>query len=67
MFSRAITGEKSINRELLDDLLDTMEQGSLCALGGGLTLPVRNTLQYFADELQEYFDRDMSIPARQLS
>jgi len=36
-------------------LLDTLEQGSLCALGGGLPLPVKNALMYFEDELKEYF------------
>ncbi len=45
-----------INRELLDDLLDTLEKGSLCALGGGLPLPVRNALQYFESELQLFFE-----------
>ena len=47
-------GEK-IDRELFDDLLETMQLGSLCALGGGLPLPVKNALQYFSDELKEYF------------
>jgi len=44
-----------IDRQLFDDLLETMQVGSLCALGGGLPLPVRNALQYFSDELNEYF------------
>jgi len=44
-----------IDRQLFDDLLETMQVGSLCALGGGLPLPVRNALQYFSDELDEYF------------
>jgi len=44
-----------IDRQLLDDLLETMEVGSLCALGGGLPLGVKNALQYFEDELKEYF------------
>jgi NADH-quinone oxidoreductase subunit F len=47
-------GEK-IDRQLFDDLLETMQLGSLCALGGGLPLPVKNALQYFSDELREYF------------
>ena len=33
-----------------------MEIGSLCALGGGLPLGVKNALQYFDDELREYFN-----------
>jgi hypothetical protein len=40
-----------IDRELLDDLLDTMEITSLCALGGGVPLPIKNALQHFDDEL----------------
>ena len=36
--------------ELLNDLLDTLEVGSLCALGGGLPLAIRNLIQYFPDE-----------------
>jgi NADH-quinone oxidoreductase subunit F len=49
---------KSINRELLEDLLETMELGSLCALGGGLPLPIRNALAYFRDELEQYMCRE---------
>lgn len=44
-----------IDRELFDDLLTTLEQGSLCALGGGLPLPIKNALQYFGDELNPHF------------
>ncbi|HNR42860.1 MAG TPA: NADH-ubiquinone oxidoreductase-F iron-sulfur binding region domain-containing protein [Bacteroidales bacterium] len=47
-------GEK-IDPQLFDDLLEAMELGSLCALGSGLPLPVKNALQYFGDELKEYF------------
>jgi NADH:ubiquinone oxidoreductase subunit F (NADH-binding) len=36
--------------------LTTLEQGSLCAHGGGIPLPVRNALQYFDDELRHYFN-----------
>lgn len=45
-----------IDRELLMDLLDTMKRGSLCALGGGIPLPVYNALQYFEDELKDYLN-----------
>jgi NADH:ubiquinone oxidoreductase subunit F (NADH-binding) len=44
-----------IDRELLTDLLDTMEQTSLCALGGGVPLPIKNALKYFEGELASYF------------
>ena len=44
-----------VDPELIQDLLDTMEQTSLCALGGGVPLPIKNALQYFAEELRPYF------------
>ncbi|MCC7025707.1 MAG: NAD(P)H-dependent oxidoreductase subunit E [Saprospiraceae bacterium] len=44
-----------IDIQLMNDLLDTMKRGSLCALGGGIPLPVYNALQYFKDELAPYF------------
>ncbi len=40
---------------LIHDLLDTLQQTSLCALGGGVPLPIKNALQYFEDELRPYF------------
>ncbi|MEM7013781.1 MAG: NADH-ubiquinone oxidoreductase-F iron-sulfur binding region domain-containing protein, partial [Verrucomicrobiota bacterium] len=45
-----------IDPELMRDLVDTMEATSLCALGGGVPLPIKNALQYFEDELKEYFE-----------
>jgi len=44
-----------IDKTLMNDLLETLEVGSLCALGGGLPIGVKNTLQYFEDELNTYF------------
>ena len=44
-----------IDRNLFNDLVETLEIGSLCALGGGLPLPVKNALQYFEKELSPYF------------
>lgn len=55
MLQKAQTSDYKINRELFDDLLETLEIGSLCALGGGIPLPVKNALQYFQDELKGYF------------
>ncbi len=66
MLSQARRDEHLMNRTLLNDLLDTMQQGSLCALGGGLPLPIKNALHYFAEELQGYFKPEDTIPARQL-
>ena len=45
-----------IDRQLFDDLLETLEVGSLCALGGGVPLPLKNAMEYFQDELKEYFN-----------
>ena len=56
MLAKAQAEDYRIDRELFDDLLETLEQGSLCALGGGLPLGIKNALQYFQDELQGYFD-----------
>ncbi len=44
-----------VDRTLIHDLLDTMEQTSLCALGGGVPLPIKNALMYFDEELRPYF------------
>ena len=56
MFRDAINGEIKLDKVLLDDLLETMEKGSLCALGGGVPLPVKNALQYFIDEMADLFE-----------
>jgi len=45
-----------IDRQLFDDLIETLEIGSLCALGGGIPLPLKNALNYFQGELKEYFE-----------
>lgn len=54
--TKAISGDIKIDRTLFNDLLTTLEQGSLCAHGGGIPLPVRNALEYFDDELKTYFN-----------
>lgn len=54
LFEKAIQEGYTIDRDLLNDLLETMEIGSLCALGGGLPLPIKNALQYFEPELANY-------------
>lgn len=56
MFEKAREGSYKIDRQLLNDLLETLEQGSLCALGGGVPLPIKNALAYFEEELREYFE-----------
>ena len=56
MLHQAQTGSYRINGELFNDLVDTLAKGSLCALGGGIPLPVRNALAWFKDELAPYFE-----------
>ncbi|MCB9193181.1 MAG: formate dehydrogenase [Flavobacteriales bacterium] len=55
MIQKARTEDFKIDRQLFDDLVETMEIGSLCALGGGLPLGVKNALEYFSEELKGYF------------
>ncbi len=55
MLRDARAGSATIDRPLFDDLLETLQKGSLCAHGGGIPLPVRNALQYFEHELAPYF------------
>ncbi len=55
MLQKAQNEDYKIDRELFNDLMETLEIGSLCALGGGVPLPIKNALQYFDDELKEYF------------
>ncbi len=42
--------EQPLNRDSFHTLLETLELGSLCALGGGLPLPARNILEHFGHE-----------------
>jgi NADH-quinone oxidoreductase subunit F len=56
MAEQAIDGDYKIDRELFNDLLETLEKGSLCAHGGGIPLPIRNCLTYFDSELKSYFN-----------
>lgn len=55
MIEKSVNGTYKIDRQLMDDLLETLEAGSLCMLGGGLPLPVKNALEYFSEELKPYF------------
>jgi NADH:ubiquinone oxidoreductase subunit F (NADH-binding) len=55
LLKRAVHDDLKIDRELFQDLIETMKLGSLCALGGGLYLPLENAIKYFSDELEEYF------------
>jgi formate dehydrogenase iron-sulfur subunit len=42
--------EREKNLILLQDLCDTMEKGSLCAMGGLTPFPVRSALNHFPDD-----------------
>ena len=55
LLHKARNSDYKIDPELLNDLLETMETGSLCALGGGLPLPIKNALLYFQEELKPFF------------
>ena len=57
MLKKAQESDYKIDRILLDDLVETLEIGSLCALGGGLPLPIKNALLYFDKELSPYFKK----------
>ena len=56
LLNQARTSGYRIDKTLFADLVETMEIGSLCALGGGLPLPVKNALQYFEKELETFFN-----------
>ncbi len=54
VIDRIIAGDsRKANLELLEDLCETMVDGSLCALGGLTPLPVRSALEHFPED----FDR----------
>jgi NADH-quinone oxidoreductase subunit F len=55
MLQKAQNEDYKVDKQLFNDLLETLEIGSLCALGGGVPLPIKNALQYFEEELKEYF------------
>ncbi|MCF8244281.1 MAG: NAD(P)H-dependent oxidoreductase subunit E [Saprospiraceae bacterium] len=55
LLQKAQTSDYKIDNELFTDLLDTMKKGSLCALGGGIPLPVMNAMAHFGGELSAYF------------
>lgn len=56
LIEKAVTEDYKIDRILFEDLINTMEMASLCALGGGLPLPIKNALKYFEPELKQYFN-----------
>jgi len=57
MVEKAQKEDYKMDIRLMNDLLETLETGSLCALGGGLPLPIKNAMKYFEDELSVYFKK----------
>jgi NADH-quinone oxidoreductase subunit F len=55
LLQKAQREDYKIDGELFADLLSTLKTGSLCALGGGMPLPVYNALAYFKEELAPFF------------
>ena len=52
MFDQAVSKTNKIPIKLLNELLITMQKGSLCALCGAIPLPIQNILKYFTDEFK---------------
>ncbi len=51
VIDRLIAGQdRDMNYDLLVELCDTMEDASLCAMGGMTPYPVRSVLKYFAED-----------------
>ena len=44
-------GGRAVPRQRLEELLEALEVGSLCAHGGGMPAPIRSLLSHFPDEL----------------
>ena len=57
MLGSAIDGKQKFSEELIYDLLETMEVGSLCALGGGLPLAIKNLLEHCNDEFKPLMEK----------
>jgi len=51
--------DRDANFELLDDLCQTMTDGSLCAMGGLTPMPVQSAIKYFPED----FDRPAKMQA----
>ena len=59
VIDRIVAGhERAANVVLLQDLLEVMTDGSLCAMGGLTPMPVRSVLEHFPEDL------DRSVGAR---
>ena len=45
-----INDNRLVNLELLEDLCETLDAGSLCAMGGLTPMPVRSAVKYFPED-----------------
>ena len=52
MFDQVKNKSAKIPMKLLNELLVTMQKGSLCALCGAIPVPIMNILKYFSDEMK---------------
>ena len=52
MFDQAVNKTNKIPIKLLNELLVTMQKGSLCALCGAIPEPIQNILKYFTHEFK---------------
>lgn len=51
IIDRVIAGQdRELNLKVLDDLCETMDKGSLCAMGGLTPMPVRSALRHFPED-----------------
>ena len=57
MLESALEDDIKFSEELIHDLLQTMEVGSLCALGGGLPLAIKNLLEHCSDEFKPLMEK----------
>ncbi len=46
-----VEADGAIDRSSLEELLETLEVGSLCAHGGGMPAPIRSLIRHFPEEL----------------
>jgi NADH-quinone oxidoreductase subunit F len=44
--------DESVDRESLEQLLEVLERGSLCAHGSGMPAPIRSLLAHYPEELR---------------
>lgn len=47
-----IGDERSANMDLLEELCETLDGGSLCAMGGLTPMPVRSAVKYFPEDFE---------------